>query len=255
MSSAFLAAKSYYPLRPNDPHAIYLTKDNFDVHADGLGDDSSALQQAVNQVEQTTHQGVVFVPEGRYRLATTVYVWEGIRLIGYGKQRPIFVLGRNTQGFQQESIPQGSFQQSTGHYMIVFADRRPPQGSPVVDASEFTFYSGVSNIDFELQDGNPAAVAIRFHVAQHGVLTHMDFHLGSAKAALEDIGNQASDIHIYGGQYGIITKKTSPAWQFLLMDSSFDGQSIAAIRTQEAGFTLIRDRFAHMPDRDRDSRR
>ncbi|MGH9566230.1 MAG: glycoside hydrolase family 55 protein, partial [Candidatus Angelobacter sp.] len=44
-----------------------------------------------------------------------------------------------------------------------------------------------------------------------------------------------------------MTGKTSPAWQFLLMDSSFEGQRIAAIRTQEAGFTLVRDRFASVP--------
>ena len=75
----------------------------------------------------------------------------------------------------------------------------------------------------------------------------MDFHVGSARAAMEDIGNQASDIHVYGGKYGIITKRTAPVWQFLLMDSSFEGQSEAAIHTMEAGFTLIRVRFAHMP--------
>jgi hypothetical protein len=39
----------------------------------------------------------------------------------------------------------------------------------------------------------------------------------------------------------------APGWQFLLMDSSFEGQSGAAIHIMEAGFTLIRVRFAHMP--------
>ena len=236
-SAAPLCASSYYPLRPDDPLAVYLEKGQFGVHGDGVADDSDALQQAINRVEETTHQGVVLIPSGRYRLGKTVYVWEGIRLIGYGPERPVFVLGKNTPGFQE----------GAGRYMIFFADRRPEPGAPVVDATEFTFYSGMSNIDFQLEEGNPAAVAIRFHVAQHGVLTHMDFHLGSARAALEDIGNQASDIHMYGGQYGIVTKKTSPAWQFLLMDSSFEGQSIAAIHTQEAGMTLIRDRFSHVP--------
>jgi hypothetical protein len=232
-----LFASSYYPLRPSDPLAAYLEKGQFRVHGDGVGDDSEALQQAINRVEETTHQGVVFIPEGRYRLGKTVYVWEGIRLIGYGANRPVFVLGKDTPGFQQGS----------GSYMIHFTDRRQSEGKPVVDASEFTFYSGINNIDFELQEGNPAAVAIRFHVAQHSALIHMDFHLGSALAAAEDVGNQASDIHVYGGRYGIITKKTSPAWQFLLMDSSFDGQSVAGIHTQDVGFTLIRARFAHMP--------
>jgi len=232
-----LVAESYFPLRPNDPNAVYLDRGKFGVKADGIADDSDALQLAINRVQETTYDGVVFIPEGRYRLGKTVYVWEGIRLIGYGARRPVFVLGKDTPGFQQ----------GAGRYMIQFADRRQPEGKPVWDASEFTFYSGMDNIDFELQDGNPAAIAVRFHVAQHGALLHMNFHVGSAMAALEDIGNQASDIHIFGGKYGIVTKKTSPAWQFLLMDSSFEGQSIAAIHTQEAGFTLVRDQFSHTP--------
>jgi len=230
-------AGSYYRQRPDDSRAAYLTKDEFGAHADGVSDDSGALQQAIDRVASTTRQGVVFIPEGKYLLTKTVYVWQGIRLIGYGEHRPVFVLGPNTPGFQE----------GTGHYMLWFADNRPAAGGPAVDASEFTFYSGLSNIDFELQDGNPAAVAVRFHVAQHSFLTHIDFHLGTALAAMEDIGNQASDVHVYGGKYGIISKKTSPNWQFLLMDSTFEGQSAAGIRTQEVGFTLMRCSFSQMP--------
>ena len=232
-----LRADSFYPIRPDDSRAVDLTKEAFGTHADGIGDDADALQQAINRVQETTRAGVVLIPEGRYRLGKTVYVWQGIRLIGYGAKRPVLVLGKATPGFQDGS----------GRYMIHFADTRPQAGGPIVDASEFTFYSGMSNVDFELQDGNPAAIGVRFHVAQHSALTHMDFSVGSARAALEDIGNQASDIHVHGGQYGIVTKRTAPVWQFLLMDSSFDGQRAAAIHTQEVGFTLIRVRFADMP--------
>ncbi len=230
-------ADSYYPLRLDDPRAVYLTKDQFDVHADGIGDDADALQQAINRVQETTRIGVLFIPEGRYRLGKTIFVWQGIRLIGYGKKRPTIVLGKNTPGFQE----------GTGNYMIHFADSRPQASGSFSDGTEFTFYSGMSNIDIEMQEGNPAAIALRFHVAQHSYLQHMDFHVGSARAAMEDIGNQASDIHVYGGKYGIITQRTAPVWQFLLMDSSFEGQSEAAIHTMEVGFTLIRCRFAHMP--------
>lgn len=235
--SVTAGAQSYFPEHPDDPLAVSLTKDTFPVHADGVGDDSDALQQAINSVEETTHRGIVFIPEGTYRLGKTVYVWEGIRLIGYGKSRPVFVLGRNTPGFEQ----------GDQRYMVWFADRRPAANAVVQDASEFTFYSGINNIDFKIEEGNPAAIAIRFHVAQHSALVHMDFHIGSAQAAIQDIGNQASDIHVYGGQYGIITKRTAPVWQFLLMDSSFEGQAVAAIHTQEAGMTLVRDRFTHVP--------
>ena len=73
------------------------------------------MQQAINRVQETTRAGVVLIPEGRYRLGKTVHVWQGIRLIGYGLKRPVFVLGRNTPGFQE----------GTGRYMVHFADNRP----------------------------------------------------------------------------------------------------------------------------------
>lgn len=231
------SAQSVYPVRPDDAHAVYLTRHDFAAIGDGEADDSDALQQAIDRVQETTHHGTVFVPEGHYRLTRTICVWAGIRLIGYGARRPVFTLGANTPGFQE----------GPNRYMLWFTDERTPPGQPIADASEFTFFSAVSNIDFEIGEGNPAAVAIRFNVAQHSFVSHANFHLGSARAAIEQVGNQASDIHIDGGQFGIVTGKTSPAWQFLLMDSSFERQQIAAIQTHEAGFTLVRDRFADVP--------
>ncbi|HVT99571.1 MAG TPA: glycosyl hydrolase family 28-related protein, partial [Acidobacteriaceae bacterium] len=230
-------AQSVYPLRPNDAHAVYLTRSDFEVRGDGVGDDSDALQRAIDRAQETVHHGIVFVPEGRYRLTRTIHVWAGIRLIGYGERRPVFVLAAQTPGFQEGADKD----------LLWFADERTPEGQPIADASEFTFFSVVSNIDFEIGAGNPAAVAVRFNVAQHSFVAHAKFHLGSARAAIEHAGNQAFDLHVEGGQYGIVTGKTSPAWQFLLMDSSFDGQKVAAISTHEAGMTLVRDSFADVP--------
>ena len=88
-------------------------------------------------------------------------------------------------------------------------------------------------------------------LAQHAYLSHMDFHIGSGLAALTEIGNEAEDLHFYGGRYGILTDKTSPAWQFTLIDSAFEGQREAAIREHEAGLTLIRDTFRNVPTGDR----
>jgi hypothetical protein len=231
LSSQIAASQSVFTLRPDDPKAVYAIASSSDT------DQSSTLQGAIDHLQETTHHGVVFVAEGRYRIEHTVHVWAGIRLIGYGAHRPVFVLPPHSDDFQS----------SPDHYILWYTDERTPSGQPIADASEFTFYSGLSNINFELGDGNPAAVAIRFNVAQHSFITHADFKVGSAKAALEAIGNQASDIHVHGGHYGIITGKTSPAWQFLLIDSSFDGQSESAISTHEAGFTLIRDRISNAP--------
>ena len=238
LSSTFSlsAQTSYYPSRLDDPKAIYLTPENFAVKADGIADDSAALQQAINKVQETTNQGILFIPAGRYRLATTIYIWPGIRLIGYGATRPVFLLGANTPGFQQGPT-----------YMIFFAGKRPQGDAPPPDASPGTFYSAISNIDIEIQDGNPGAVGVRAHYAQHCFLAHMDFRIGSGLAGIKDGGNVAQDVHFHGGQYGIWTRKPSPGWQFTIIDATFEGQREAAIREHEAGLTLIRPQFKNVP--------
>lgn len=235
--AAPLYAASYYTLRLDDPRAVYLTKDNFAVHADGVGDDAEALQQAINRVQETTHKGIVFIPEGQYRLGKTVYVWCGIRLIGYGPRRPVFILGENTPGFRE----------GVRKYMIHFVHDRPKEGQPIRDASPGTFYSAMSNIDIEIREGNPAAIGIRSHFAQHCYLAHMDFRIGSGRAGIEEVGNEAEDLHFYGGEFGITMHKTSPSWPFLLIDSSFEGQRQAAIETEEGGLTIVRNRFKNVP--------
>ena len=91
-------AASYYTLRLEDPKAVYLTTEDFAVRGDGIADDTGGLQKAIDKVQEATRQGIVFVPEGCYRLTQTVNIWPGIRLIGYGTNRPVFLLGENTPG-------------------------------------------------------------------------------------------------------------------------------------------------------------
>jgi hypothetical protein len=231
-----LFATSYYAARLDDPKAIYLTPDNFPVKADGVRDDSDALQEAINKVQKETNQGILFIPSGRYRVTKTIYIWPGIRLIGFGATRPLLFLAANTAGFQQGPT-----------YMLFFAGGRPSSGATVPDASPGTFYSAISNIDFEIQDGNPGAVGVRAHYAQHCFLAHIDFHIGSGLAGIHDGGNVAQDVNFYGGQYGIWTRKPSPGWQFTIIDAKFEGQREAAIREHEAGLTLIRPQFKNVP--------
>ena len=231
-----LGAASYYPARPEDPKAVYLTPDRFAVKADGIADDTSGLQRAINQLQQTINQGIVFIPSGRYRITKTIYIWPGIRLIGYGATRPAFVLGKNTPGFQKDPA-----------YLLFFTGDRPVAGERPHDASPGTFYSAISNIDIEIGDGNPGAVGVRARYAQHCFLAHMDFRIGSGLAGIHDGGNVAQDVHFFGGQYGIWTRKPSPGWQFTVVDATFEGQREAAIREHEAGLTLIRPQFTNVP--------
>ena len=240
-----LRAASYYPVRLDDPKAVYLTPENFPVRADGVADDADALQQAINKVQETVHQGIVFIPEGQYRLGKTVYVWSGIRLIGYGSHRPVFILGENTPGFREATKTGPGI--GTGTYMIHFVSDRPEEGKPMRDANPGTFYSGISNIDIEIRDGNPAAIGIRSHFAQHCYLAHMDFRIGSGRAGVEEAGTESEDLHFFGGEFGITMHKPSPSWPFLLIDSSFEGQRKAAIETEEGGLTIIRNQFRNVP--------
>ncbi len=251
---------SFYRARLDDPSAVYLSPDRFPVRGDGRADDSAAIQAAIDKVQETTGEGILFIPEGRYRITRTIYVWPGVRLIGYGERRPVFVLADQTPGYQ-EGIGDmfffagaRPFQRAAGGASPRPGFRRPPPppgtvppNETISDANPGTFYSAMSNVDFEIGSGNAAAVAIRFHVAQHGYLAHMDFQIGSGLAALNDIGNEAEDLHFHGGRYGILTRKPSPAWQFTLIDSTFDGQREAAIRENEAGLTLIHDEFRNVP--------
>jgi hypothetical protein len=247
LCSAVFAA-SVITTRPDDPKAVYL-----DTPAANT-DSSVALQAAIDKAAGTGREGIVFVPAGRYPLTSTVYIWPGVRVIGYGSTRPVFVLPSNTPGFQKGMGVMVMFTGLT-HNEPTRAGGRiafPPPGTVppnnnVADANPNTFYSAMTNIDFEIGDGNPAAVAVRFHVAQHAFLTHMDFHVGSGLAALYQVGNEAEDLHFYRGRYAILTENTSPAWQFTLIDSTFEGQRESAIREHEVGLTLIRDTFRNVP--------
>ena len=135
--------------------------------------------------------------------------------------------------------------------MFFFAGSRARGGEmrdgSVPDANPGTFYSAMANIDFEIQSGNPGAVCVRARYAQHCFLAHMDFYLGDALAAIHEGGNVVEDAHFHGGVHGVWTSRPSPGWQFTMIDCSFDGQREAAILEREAGLTLIRPHFNHVP--------
>jgi len=211
-------SNSFYPERLDDKAAVYLDDPRFGAKGDGATDDTEALQKAIDAVADEHHEGILFVPSGHYRITHTLFVWPSIRLMGFGPLRPVISLAPNTPGYGTEGPA----------YMIVFAGGRiPPQRegatpsaqgpagirrvpqplagtvplTPVIDANPGTFYSAMSNIDLEIGDGNSGAVGIRFHVAQHCFLSHMDFRIGSGLAALQDIGNEGEDLHFYVGRF------------------------------------------------------
>ena len=226
MSSGWaVGGGSAYTQRPDDPEAFYFTPENYGFKADGKSDVTDALQEAINQVKREKNFGILFLPEGNYRISKTIQIPSSIRLIGYGKKRPVIYLGADTPGFQ-----------TTQNYMIWFTGGLAQEGRKPSDAGAGTFYSAVSNVDFRIDKGNPQAVAIRAHFAQHGFINHCDIRIGSGKAGMYDVGNELEDVRFYGGEYGIISSRTSPGWPMMMVDTYFEGQRKAAVYSKEVGF-------------------
>jgi len=230
---------------PDDPRAIAVKG-----VGDGRADDTDAVQRAIDSARDKTGHGLVFLPSGRYRLSRSILVPPGVRIFGVGATRPVFVLGANTPGFQKGVATMivftGGDQYAVGKIPVPVPTVRPDT-TPVRDANSGTFYSALSNVDVEIGGGNPAAAAVRFRMAQHAFLSHMNFRLGSAFAGVYQAGNIMEDVHFHGGRYGIVTEKTSPAWQFTLIDSTFDGQRDAAIREHEVDLTLVNVAIKNTP--------
>ncbi|MGA1797279.1 glycosyl hydrolase family 28-related protein [Sphingomonas sp. 4RDLI-65] len=243
-------SRSSFATAPVDPRAITVVG-----RGDGVTDDGPAIQRAIDAAAAKGGGGIVFLPAGRYRITRTLYMRPGVRLFGVGPTRPVFLLARATPGFQHGV---GSMVFFTGNRPATAGEPAPPPvpvppptsvpfDPTIADANSGTFYSAMSNVDFEIGDGNPAATGIRFHLAQHAYLSHIDFHLGSALAGIYQVGNLGQDLRFFGGRYGILAEKTSPAWQYTLLDSTFEGQRDAAIREHEAGLTLVNTVFRNVP--------
>ena len=229
--------KSIFPVRPNDPKAYVFTPQEFGADPGGKGDNTAALQAAIDMLEAEAANGVIFIPEGIYRFEGTVQLWRGIRLIGFGGKRPVFTVADNTPGYQGPD----------SKYILHFRVNKPGPGEELRDAQNTTFFSGIRNIDFKLGSGNPGLVACRFRVAQLCSIEDVDFYMEDNRAAVEMVGNEIERCRFFGGQYGILTGETVPYWPFYLGDCIFSGQSRACISTYRAGMTMLRNTLSNAP--------
>ena len=226
---------SVFQSRIHDPRAVYLTPSG--------EDDSTALQSAINLVADKLGEGVVFVAPGTYTLSRTIYIPTGIRLIGWGKTRPLFRLIDAAPALKTPE--KGDKGEAT--YLFWFVGRKPEPGRPIFDANAGTFYSAFMNLDIDMGKGNKKAVAMRAHYAQHSFISFVDIAVNDAKAGIFDTGNAMDHVAFRGGQYGIYTTKSSPAWQFTMLDCHFEDQKKAGILTREAGLTFVNCSFERMP--------
>lgn len=52
----------------------------------------------------------------------------------------------------------------------------------------------MSNINLRIEDGNPHAVALRTHYAQHSFISYVAIYIGKGKAGLFDVGNEMENV-------------------------------------------------------------
>lgn len=234
---------SVYQLKPNDQEAFYFTPEKYNIKADGKMDVSAALQAAINQVKTEKSFGILFLPEGKYLISKTIYVPGSIRLIGYGKTRPEIILAKNSPGFQlaDSTVRYGE------SYLLFFTGGLVMEGRQPGDAGAGTFYSAISNIDLTIGDGNPRAVGMRTHYAQHGFVNHMVINIGNGKAGISEVGNELEDVKFYGGDFGIISGQTSPSWPMMMVDTYFEGQRKAAIQCHSTGYAIVNMHVKNVP--------
>ena len=72
-SATAQSGTSVFTTRLDDPRAVQLTG----AAGDGKTDDSAAIHAAIDKAAADREEGIVFIPQGRYRLTRTIYVWLG----------------------------------------------------------------------------------------------------------------------------------------------------------------------------------
>lgn len=236
-------SESVYTQKFNDSEAYFFTPENYRITADGKTDVSDQLQIAINQVKTEKNFGILYIPEGKYKISKTIYVPPAIRLIGYGKNRPVIILAKSSPGFQTGNTGE----KNPEKYMIWFTGNMVTAENKPQDANPGTFYSAISNIDFNIEDGNPIAVALRTHYAQHGFVSHSVINIGNGKAGISQLGNELENVSFIGGEYGIITGPTSPSWPMMMVDTYFETQRKAAIKCQNSGLAIVNMHVKNTP--------
>jgi hypothetical protein len=224
-AAAWAESVSVFQTRPADPRAVYVG--DGDLFIPEGGDAGPVLQAAIDRAARTGGDfgGIVFLPEGSYLVRQPISIWGGVRLIGFGQSRPRIILPEKTRGY------------SSAAYLLHFKDGVPGEGA--ADAGNTTFFSALINVDIEIKGGNPGATAVRSNFAQLSMIQHVSIDVGDGATGIRQAGHLIEDVNIRGGRFGIDTERTSAGWQVLLMNCRLEGQREAAIRTREAGLTLI----------------
>ncbi len=206
-------------------------------------DDTAALQTAIDRVRETTGQGIVFIAPGNYQITNTIYIWPGIRVIGYGETRPVVVLPANTLNFADPAHENSC---SSSPAAVDAAEMRKPARRPGPRCQP-------RHILFRARQHRHRNPGRQHRRSRHSLALRATLFSRPhgfpprPRHRRNPAGNVVEDLHFYEGRHAIWTGKPSPSWQFTVVDCTFENQREAAILEREAGLTLIRPHFLHVP--------
>lgn len=215
-----------------DTNAIHANDVRFGLVGDGIHDDTDGLLSALNATyfdpgrPNCTLPGsrIVFL-EGNgkiYRLTRTIDIRTWQRIIGYGTSRPVLYVSTATPGFTNESNVQPLLR---GNCYAPGSGFNPNY----TDGSNIAFGTGIINVDIRIAAGNPGATAVRWRIAQGGIIRGVTINLADdTHSGIYFPGWAHQDIVITGGKYGIYIGDTG-AWPSSYRDILLQNQSIAAI--------------------------
>lgn len=253
--------ESIFVTRIPEPRAIDAS--DFGAIGDGIHDDTSAIQQAINATygagfPDCTEPGarvVLLRGDGRrYLLSSPLHLWMWTRLIGYGLTRPILFITEGSPLFTNAS-------NLTPLIKIINSIPIPKSDGTCagnsVDGGNTAFGVGVMNVDITIPPKNPGAVGVRNRAAQGGILRSMLFSLAEdASGGVHSPGWSHQDLHFIGGQSGVLIYDTG-AWPSIFRDCVFDSQTVAGISWDRVsrdgnptssweGVTIVRGSFLNL---------
>jgi len=155
-----------------DPDAIYFTPDNMILKA-MVQQMFCCIATAINDIKLNHNFGILFIQKQLPYQRTIMF--RRNRLIGYGNKNAYF-LGKILRAFRLQIQDKG-----VANTCFVTSSIKEP-GKDVHDAGAVLFIVHFQ-YQFKIEDGNPFAVALRTHYAQHSFISHADIYTGNGKAA------------------------------------------------------------------------
>ncbi|HEY3398668.1 MAG TPA: glycosyl hydrolase family 28-related protein [Armatimonadota bacterium] len=214
---------------------------DFGAVGDGVADDTQAIQDAIDYHAGSLgdkHAGIVFFPAGTYKLSDSLLLWKGMHLLCDPQAKATLILPAATPGFAGEvkamiQLTCGSDQDVTDH-----THYRTGHGG-----LNWVFHTALRNLDFIIEEGNPAAVVAWWWADHDASIEHSHLLLKSGRAAVW-MPDDSGRIHLYkclieGGEIGFFAGAYS---MNSVVACTFRGQSEAAmVILNSEPATLVKD--------------